>query len=242
MKSILKISILLFLLSCSAPTNKDKPIAEGEPADSSKQKEVISHDFSFDTTLVINKTTFIIKSNELTNDLSLLTANGKFLDSIYVPGVLGTGFVDLNKDNYPDLLVSYIGNNPTEDLYLFDPADNGFKKLVGFIKYSAGVQLESHPSFYYSYHRAGCADENWVSDLFKIENFTTIQLGHIYGKGCEYEIEKNPQEIEIYRDLDNDKGKAKLIAKLPYTKNINDSFDKWAFIEKYWNENYNRFR
>ena len=129
----------------------------------------------------------------------IINTNSKnvLIDTLYSSGLLNIEFVDLNKDNNSDILVSYIGNNPTNDLYLFDPTNNIFRNLEGFIKYPDAVQLKAYPKFYYSYHRAGCADLDWVSDLFKIENFKTIQIGRIYGMSCE----DNPQVIEIYKKL-----------------------------------------
>lgn len=82
---------------------------------------------------------------------------------------------------------------------------------------------------------------NWVSDLFKIENFKAIQLGHIRGQGCDFEVKENPQVIEIYKVSDNNEEKSKLLKKLPYLKFIPDFGDKWNFIEEYWNRNYKKF-
>lgn len=170
----------------------------------------------------------------------IINTNSKnvLIDTLYSSGLLNIEFVDLNKDNNSDILVSYIGNNPTNDLYLFDPTNNIFRNLEGFIKYPDAVQLKAYPKFYYSYHRAGCADLDWVSDLFKIENFKTIQIGRIYGMSCE----DNPQVIEIYKIIDNKEGREKLVEKLPYFKHIPQFEDKWKFIEKYWEKNFEKFK
>lgn len=96
-------------------------------------------------------------------------------------------------------MVSYIGNNPTYFLYLFDPSKNVFKKLEGFDNFPDAIQLKSYPLFYYSYHRAGCADLNWISDLFKIEKFKAIHIGQIYGQGCAADLKLYPQKIDIIK-------------------------------------------
>lgn len=82
---------------------------------------------------------------------------------------------------------------------------------------------------------------NWVSDFFKIQNFKIIQLGHIDGQGCDFEVKKNPQVINIYKVIDNKEENGKLVEKLPYLKFIPKFEDKWDFIEKYWNKNYKQF-
>jgi hypothetical protein len=38
--------------------------------------------------------------------------------------------------------------------------------------------------------------------------------------------------------MDNTEDKEKLIAKLPYLKNIPEFGGKWDFIKKYWEKNY----
>ena len=157
-------------------------------------------------------------------------------DTIY-GGLNGLDFPDINKDGNNDLLLPYIGNNFTFFLYLFDGVNNCFKKLEGFERFPEAVQLKSHSELYYSYHRAGCADLDWVSDLFRIENFKTIHIGHIYGMSCE----DRPQVIEIYKVKDKNEQNETLVDKLSYLKNIPNFEDKWEFIETYWNKNYAKF-
>lgn len=109
------------------------------------------------------------------------------------------------------------------------------------MKYPDAVRLKADSSYYYSYHRAGCADMNWASDLFKITNFKIVQVGHMYGKGCNFEVRQNPQVVEVYKVINNDEGKGKLVEKLPYLTNIPRFGDKWDFIKNYWNKNYQKF-
>ena len=103
------------------------------------------------------------------------------------------------------------------------------------------VQLKSDTKYYYSYHRAGCADMNWMSDLFKIVNFKIVQIGHIDAKGCDSEKELYPQVIQIFKVTNNNVEKGQLIEKLPYIKTLENFDDKWKFIKKYWNKNFKKF-
>lgn len=139
---------------------------------------VFAQHINWDSTLVINKKTITIKTKELGSEKLLLLTQSKskrsIVDTLYKEGMLNVELTDLNKDHRPDIMVTYIGNNPTYFLYLFDPSKNEFKKLEGYDNFPDAIQLKSYPLFYYSYHRAGCADFDWMSDLFKIQNSLPI--------------------------------------------------------------------
>ena len=80
-----------------------------------------------------------------------------------------------------------------------------------------------------------------MSDFFKLENFQIQHLGHISGQGCEALSEEDPpQRIQIFKITSV--GDIELMETLNYKQNINRSFDKWDFIEKYWNENAKKFK
>ncbi len=195
--------------------------------------------------MVINKNVFFIKTRDLTDDSVLLKVyrNERLImtETLYSGGLRELKFPDFNKDGYSDIMLEYIGNNPTYQLYLFDPKRNVFKRLEGFDKFPASKQVKPESRFYYSYSRAGCADMNWESDLFKIENFKTIFLAHIDGQGCDFDIQENPQKIEVYKVLEQKEASKKLIETLPYLTNIPRFEDKWKFIETYWKNNYTKF-
>ena len=205
----------------------------------------VGQSYSFDTTFISNKHKLHISTKDLNEKSVLLTATyalkSALHDTIEHQGLADIKFPDLNKDGYSDILLSYFGNNPTYFLYLFNPMTKQFKSIKGYMDYPDALQLKSNPKYYYSYHRAGCADANWVSDLFKIVNFRIVQVGHLYAQGCEFEVEKNPQEIKIYRVTNNNEEKGKLIVKLPYNEGIEKWGDKWDFIKNYWNKNYQKF-
>jgi len=198
----------------------------------------------FDTTFVNKNQKFHVVAKDIDDSSMLLsiTDNSKiYLNDKIFAGLGDIHILDFDKDGYIDIQTEYFGNNSTYYLYLFDPKTNKFKNVEGFDKYPEALQIKSNSKYYYSYHRAGCADANWISDLFKIVNFKTVQLGHIYGQGCDFEVKENPQVIDIYKVPNNDEDKGKLIAKLPYLKFIPNFGDKWDFIKKYWNKNYKLF-
>jgi hypothetical protein len=205
----------------------------------------IAQSHSFDTIFTSNKHPLHVSTKDLDSNFALLTSTYASVtalrDTIESTGLADIDFPDFNNDGYADILLSYFGNNPTYFLYLFDPVTKKFKSIDGYMKYPDTVQLKANSKYYYSYHRAGCADMNWISDLFKIVNFKIIQVGHIYGQGCDFEVKQNPQVIEIYKVTNNHEEKGKLISKLPYLKYIGDFGDKWDFIKSYWNKNYQKF-
>lgn len=146
---------------------------------------------------------------------------------------------DIDQNGFMDLRVFIVSNTPNQcDSYLFDPELNTFRK----IEYcDLDIKKIEGTSCYFSYNRAGCADQDWESHLSKIENYRLVDLGYIHGQGCDFEIEKNPQTIEIFK-FDSPKSEAKTkIATLAYKEHIKKFEDKWTFIEKYWSKNYRKF-
>jgi len=202
--------------------------------------------YVYDTAIVNNRVKFVIKTKDINADLALLLVyrNSKVIlaDTLDNGGLMNIKLIDFNKDNSRDIMLTYIGNNLTYFLYLFDPVKNAFKKVEDFDKFPDAIQLKTNPKYYYSYHRAGCADFNWVSDLFTIENFKAIHKGHIYGQGCDADIKEYPQQIEIFKILNNNEMDTKRVAKLDYNKHIAVFGEKWDFIEAYWNKNYFKFK
>jgi hypothetical protein len=229
------LSILMFIIiSCNNSVNK-KDVISNSIIDSLSIKK---NTYLVDTILVNNNLNFTISTTYVNNDLILLnSANGghtTLLDTIHSNGLFCIKFIDFNNDKNSDVLIDYFGNNSTYFLYLFDKKTNTFKNIKDYLNFPDAIQLKSNPVYYYSYNRAGCADENWESDLFQIINFSLIQLGHIDGHGCD------SQDIKIYKIMNNDK--EVLIEKKPYYTVIIDSIDKWEYLEKYWNKNYKKFK
>ncbi len=230
--------ILLYNNFISPKLNQVKASSPALTNTTEKTNSTIEQNIIIDTTITNNNKSFSIQVQKINTDIALLIANSKVLDSIYYNGLSSIDFVDFDNDKNIDILISYMGNNPTKELHLFDPKNNDFKFLNGFIEFCDSKPLKSNSKYYYSYQRAGCADQNWVSDVFTIEDFSIIHLGHIYGMSCE----DSSKIIEIYKISDNNEEKKKLIEKLPYDKNITTNNDKWNFIEKYWNANYEKFK
>src|SRR5687768_9070101 len=206
---------------------------------------LFAQEHNSDTSFVINKQAFKIKTKEINSDQVSLTIyrNSKVIkvDTLDSEGLSYLKFPDFDNDGNKDIMLTYMGNNFTYSLYLFDKTKNVFKFVDGFDRFPASQQLKTNPKYYYSYHRAGCADLNWVSDLFFIANFKAIHVGQIYGKGCDADLKEEPQAIEIYKIVDNNEDNEKLIEKLSYQKNVPDFGDKWDFIKKYWEKNYSKF-
>jgi hypothetical protein len=145
-------------------------------------------------------------------------------------------FSDFNEDGHLDLEFGYISNVGTIiDVALFDPLKNSFVLIDDLKEYAYPVRLKDN--YYYSYQKAGCADLNWISYLFKITDFTTVPIGHIYGQGCEWDTIQFPPKIEIHKVIKNEKV---LIEVLPMDVIYVEDY-KWGFIENYWRKNYLRF-
>lgn len=206
---------------------------------------ICAQEHNSDTSFLISKQNFKIQTREINSAQVTLTIfrNSKVIkvDTLDSDGLSNLKFPDFDNDGYKDIMLTYMGNNFTYELYLFDKTKSDFKYVKGFDRFPQAMQLTSNPKYFYSYHRAGCADLNWVSDLFYIENFKSIHIGQIYGKGCDADVENKPQVIEIYKVIGNNDDNEKLISKLPYIKNIPEFGDKWDFIKRYWEKDYSKF-
>ena len=156
-----------------------------------------------------------------------------YKDSIYSPQQV---FVDFNGDGYKDILIDYMTNVPgIEDLLLYDKAQRTYKKVVNFQDFPDPKRI-ANSAYYYSYHRSGCADMNWDSDLFYIKNYKAVKIGNISGNQCGNEYIN--EGLYISKMVE---GKKIGVNKLPINilKQYKDS--KWGFIKRYWQRNYKSF-
>jgi hypothetical protein len=144
-------------------------------------------------------------------------------------------FIDFDNDGNKDLIFSYLGNIECNDLFLFETKSKSFRIVENFIEFPDPKQIENS-KYYYSYHRSGCADGNWDSDLFIIENFRAIKIGNIAGRQCDNLDEKDG--IYIYKI----KGESEILVESLSIDTI-DKYEnyKWGFIKDYWSKNYLKF-
>lgn len=145
-------------------------------------------------------------------------------------------FIDFDNDGNKDLMINYMSNVPAiKDLIVFDSKTKSFKAIESFSSYPAAKPLNG-TKYYFSYHRSGCADMNWDSDLFFIENYKTIKIGNISGRECDDRDEKDG--IYIYKV----QGESKKLIKTQPIDIISKYKDyKWGFILDYWTKNYKIF-
>jgi hypothetical protein len=146
-------------------------------------------------------------------------------------------FKDIDNDGNEDIVISHMTNIPgVEDLLLFDKTQQTFVPVENFSKYPDSKSIKG-TKYFYSYHRSGCADMNWDSDLFYIVDFKTIKIGNISGRECDNIDEKDG--IYIYKIRADNKV---LIETLPIDS-INKYPDyKWGFIADYWTKKYDEFK
>lgn len=221
------------------PTSQAKLPLEPETS-TIEEDNVSTSKYDSDTSFIINELNVIIQTKEMENsDLLLIQiTNG---DSVIIDTIMSSNalsdmwFTDFNKDGNMDIMFSYLGNNPYHLLYLFNPKTSLYTEIKDYGNFSDSKQLTNNPKLYFSYHRAGCADYNWESDLFKIDNYEIIHLGNLYGNGCEAD---SLQYIKTSRGKYPNNTK---VDSLSYYNNVPEFGDKWDFIEKYWNNNWQKF-
>lgn len=143
-------------------------------------------------------------------------------------------FTDFNHDGYKDIRITHYSNVPgIDDLLLYDKHTRTFQKLKEFDQFPSAVSLP-HTHYYYSYHRSGCADSNWDSDLFKSVNYRAIKMGNIKGLEC-----REKEGIFITRIKGNI---VKPHQQLPISTIHRYKDYKWGFIRDYWLHHYKEFR
>jgi len=143
-------------------------------------------------------------------------------------------FADFNEDGYADIILGYLTNTPeTNELILFNKETNSFDKVMDFMNFPSAIKIKNS-EFYYSYHKSGCADSNWDSDLFQIIENKAIRIGNIHGIGCGID-EKNGVYINRVKNKE-----VQLIKFIEREEGYWD--EKWDFVKRYWSENYKKFK
>jgi hypothetical protein len=146
-------------------------------------------------------------------------------------------FKDFDKDGHQDIILHYSSNTSMVwDLFLYVPMTGKFREIKNFRAFPASEQIKG-TKFYYSYHKSGCADMNWDSDLFYIDNFKALRIGNIAGRQCNNrDGVKDALYIHKVRS-----DKEKLFKKLPIETIWKYKDFKWGFINEYWTKNYKLF-
>ena len=148
----------------------------------------------------------------------------------------GFDFEDFNLDGFNDIIIPYLTNvGGIQDVLQFDPNRKQFIRIDNLSKYPMPIRITNN--IFYSYQRAGCADNYWISNLFKVEDFRTFCLGEIWGQGCEPEEKK----IDIFKVSSDDCKNKQLIKTLPLDTIYKFQDTKWGFIKYYWTNNYSEF-
>lgn len=146
-------------------------------------------------------------------------------------------FKDFNKDGHQDIILHYSSNAPMVlDLFLYDATTGRFREVKDFRDFPAPEHIKG-TKFYYSYHKSGCADMNWDSDLFYIKNYKAIRIGNIAGRQCNNR-DGVKDAVYIYKVLGD---KEKLFKTLPIDTIWKYKDFKWGFIKEYWPKNYKLF-
>jgi hypothetical protein len=188
-------------------------------------------------TLTIEGSNFIVFQSYPGRDTSCnLTIIDRKKDTVYIHRNYATnGFEleDFDNDGILDIRLYQLSNiGGISELIMFNKTSKSFQEILNFTDFADPKKIDNSV-FWYSYQRAGCADVNWESKLFKIVDFRAIEVGEINGIFCEHEPNKG---IFIYRTLGKQKTQIHSENKWP------EKFrDRWVYIEDYWTKNYKKF-
>lgn len=205
-------------------------------------KKMVDADNSIDSTALVSvryDTTFMLGAKQYhilsfsDATLCMVGLTGDTLIKAY--DVSDVEFDKVDDDSLPDIRIHYYANaQGIEDVFLAD-GTNGFREVESFADFPAWNRLTG-TSYYYSYHRSGCADRNWDSDLFYIEDFKTYCIGNISGLGCG---DTDPKDGIYISSVCGDT--TYLIETLPIDTISAYEDYKWGFIQDYWARHYRKF-
>ena len=151
----------------------------------------------------------------------------------------GFEVTDFNHDGHQDVLIHYVSNvDGLLDLLLYLPSERRFAVVKHFTSFPSADSIAATP-YYYSYYRAGCADENWGSDLFAITADSTVRYGTIEGHGCDSD---STRWIAISRVVSRPSGDSVVpLDTLPIATIDGYQDLSRGFIREDWTKNYSRF-
>lgn len=184
------IFFIVFIASCdSSQKTNNKPNRQLKTTIQKEElveKEAVRTPATFIDTIKMKNSTFVVFQS--VNSISVT----KNKDTVFVLNENNNGadFKDFNGDGYTDIIIRHLTNVPAiYELALYNSTKRKFILVQDFSNFPAPEKI-TNSNFYYSYHRSGCADANWDSDLFKIENNKAVRYGNIQGLGCEGEEKK----------------------------------------------------
>ena len=238
MKFYFVIIFSLFVFSCSNQSTKNDNFMRSDtiPNITSENDNLSDLKLLVDT-LTIEGIDYIVFQSYPGRDTSCnLTIIDRKKDTVYIHQNYATnGFEleDFDNDGILDIRMYQLSNiGGISELIMFNKASKSFHEVLNFTDFADPKKIKNS-AYWYSYQRAGCADVNWESKLFKIVDFKTIELGEMTGIFCEHEPKKG---IFIYRIT----GKQKNLI-LSENKWPEKFRDRWEYIENYWTKNYMKF-
>lgn len=188
-----------------------------------------------DSTILISKSAFVdnMEYTAIVKDdyqLYLRDSSGKTI--LIIKSYPDIEFIDFDNDGFKDLIINFVGY---QDLILYDSKSKQFERIANFVNYPNPKPIMG-TKYFYSYHKSGCADNVWDSDLFYIEDFRTVKIGNIHGHDCDNEPIENG--IYIYKIQGENKDP---IRTLPIDTLNQYSDYKWGFIADFWIKNFKMF-
>jgi len=137
---------------------------------------------------------------------------------------------DIDQDGHIDIQFFFNNNEYNQcETYLYDKVNKVFRLLENC---KVAPYKINKTDFYYTYMPTGCANNNWESYLYKLEDFQLIPYGRIDGRGC-----GKKRMIYIYRIT----GEEEILKKkYRYEKAIAKigGSSRLDFYRNYWRANY----
>jgi hypothetical protein len=189
----------------------------------------IPYNIQYSDSLIVNDKKIKIQLTDK-NVFYILSENDTIKEDDYYPSDIT--FFDFNEDGLIDIKISFLSNTPGFcDIYMYNKSIDFYHKVNGLNNIFEPQKLNG-TEYYYSYSRNGCADENWISELFKIKDNNVIKIAQIQAIACESDNKKVGIYVFIYHDEN-----LILYQMLKFSEIIPFENNKFKFIENYWLKN-----
>ncbi len=230
------LAIATFLFICCAQTEKDNNTIS-QYHDSTNIAQIPTNAKLLVDTLTINENSYFVFQNipgsDTTVFFTIINSEKDTLLQLDHSATNGFEFEDIDEDGTLDIRLDNLSNvGGISELIMFDSINGKFREVENFDQFPQPIKIKNS-ACWYSYHRSGCADSNWGSELFRINDFVAIEIGKIEGVGCEGE---EINGIFIYKIGRNTKT---IIHFEPREPGYYE--DKYDYITNYWTSNHKSF-
>lgn len=144
-------------------------------------------------------------------------------------------YTDFDGDGLEDIRLHYSDLSFFTIVYLFDPKEVKYKKIENSHDFPWPQKVANRAGLYFAYEAKGCADAQWESTLFTIQNFKMVPLAKIGVINCEL-----PPKIDYW--IMEEPDKKQLVSNEAFPFDGTYLATKFESIKAFWEEGYKKMK